>query len=65
MGAAVTLVLEDPDGAEVHDDSVDIDETGEFIFAFPLDDDADTGIYTVILSYEQLDDKVLTFTVFT
>jgi predicted secreted protein with PEFG-CTERM motif len=67
-GAEVILVVEDPDGDEIaaFEDSVEPDsDTGDFDFTFELDDDADTGTYTVILSYEQLDDRELTFTVST
>ena len=63
----VILVVEDPDGDEVsaYEDSVEPDTNGDFDFNFDLEDDADIGIYTIVLSYELLDDKELTFTVST
>jgi hypothetical protein len=66
-GAEVILVVEDPSGDAVDDygDAVEPDLDGEFAFSFDLESDADTGIYTVVLSYEVLDDKELTFTVST
>src|SRR6185503_19849408 len=59
----VTLIVENPDNAEIENDSVRPDSDGGFEFRFDLDDDAETGTYEIILEYIDYEDKTLTFTV--
>jgi Ca2+-binding RTX toxin-like protein len=61
----VTLIVEDPDNAEIENDSVRPDTYGGFEFRFDQDDDAETGTYEIVLEYVGYDDKTLTFTVST
>jgi predicted secreted protein with PEFG-CTERM motif len=63
--AQVILTVEDPDNAEIENDSVSPENNGDFEFSFTLDDEAETGTYEVLLEYEGYDDKTLTFTVST
>ena len=62
----VGIIIEDPEGDEIEeDDNVDVDEDGadgEFEFEFDLEDDADGGDYTVIITYAN-DEVELTFEV--
>jgi plastocyanin len=59
----VILTVEDPDNAEIENDSVRPDNAGGFEFRFDLDDNADIGTYIVTLQYVDYDDKTLAFTV--
>ena len=62
-GEEMNLDVEDDNGDPVHDDSVEPENDGFFRFEFELEDDAESGIYTITLTYAGLDDKTLTFTV--
>jgi len=65
-GDDVFIEVKDPDGATIFDDDKAPESDGAFEFEFDLEDDAETGEYTITIYYIQEDnDKVLEFTVST
>jgi plastocyanin len=63
VGEEVFASIIGPDAKEVFADSTEPDSDGGFTFTFDLDDDADIGLYKVILSYAVYDDKEIAFVV--
>jgi plastocyanin len=63
VGAEVIVTVEDPNGDELFSDSIEPANSGEFEVEFDLDDDAETGVYIVLVEYLGNDiEEILTVT---
>ncbi|MCI0559984.1 MAG: plastocyanin/azurin family copper-binding protein [Nitrososphaera sp.] len=51
QGEEVFIKIEDPDGQPIFDNSDDPTSTGSFQFEYTLEDDAEEGQYSVVISY--------------